>query len=102
MKDMAVLDIEQIFTSYDNPEGNADTERMIRTIKEEIIWLNEFSSLEKANEKIDRGIEIDYNKLYVHSELGYMSPEEFERLYENRISLEKKLLEGEYPGYGLV
>lgn len=37
MKDMATLGIEQIFTSYDNPKGNADTERMMRTIKEEII-----------------------------------------------------------------
>jgi len=81
MKDMATLEIEQIFTSYDNPKGNADTERMIRTIKEEVIWLNEFSSLEEAKEKIGKWIEIDYNKLYVHSGLGYMSPEEFERLY---------------------
>lgn len=36
MKDMANLEIEQIFASYDNPKGNADTERMIRTIKEEL------------------------------------------------------------------
>lgn len=90
MKDMATLGIEQtclpfrhrqIFTSYDNPKGNAETERMIRTIKEEIIWLNEFSSLEEAREKIARWIEVDYNKLYVHSQLGYISPEEFEQLY---------------------
>lgn len=92
MKDMATLGIEQIFTSYDNPKGNADTERMIRTIKEEIIWLNEFSSFEEAKEKIGKWIQIDYNKLYVHSELRYMSPEEFERLYEKRIYPEKRSL----------
>ena len=45
MKDMANLKIEQIFTSYNNPKGNADTERMMRTIKEEVLCLNEFSSL---------------------------------------------------------
>jgi len=45
MRDMRTLGIEQIFTSYDNPKGNADTERMIRTIKEEVVWVNEFSSL---------------------------------------------------------
>lgn len=50
MKEMATLEIEQIFTSYDNPKGNAETERMIRTIKEEILWLNEFSSLEEGKE----------------------------------------------------
>lgn len=81
MKDMATLGVEQIFTSYDNPKGNADTERMIRTIKEEVIWLNEFETLEEAKDKIGRWIEIDYNKNYVHSALGYQSPEEFEALY---------------------
>jgi len=83
MRDMATLDIEQIFTSYDNPKGNADTERMMRTIKEEIIWLNEFGSFEEAFEKIGKWIDEDYNKLYVHSELGYLSPEEFEARYES-------------------
>lgn len=81
MRDMRVLGIEQIFTSYDNPKGNADTERMMRTIKEEVIWLNEFSSFEEARNKIGKWIEVDYNKFYVHSELGYMSPEEYEALY---------------------
>ena len=47
MRDMATLGIEQIFTSYDNPKGNADTERVIRTIKEEVIWLNEFATLRR-------------------------------------------------------
>ncbi len=89
IKDTATLGIEQIFTSYDNPKGNADTERMIRTIKEEIIWLNEFGSYEEAKEKIGGWIENDYNKRYVHSELGYMSPEEFGELYLSRISLKE-------------
>jgi len=81
MKETANLEIEQIFTSYDNPKGNADTERVIRTIKEEVIWLNEFETLEQAKEKIGRWIEINYNQQYVHSSLGYMSPQEFEDLY---------------------
>lgn len=85
MRDMGTLGIEQIFTSYDNPKGNADTERMMRTIKEEIIWLNEFESFEEADELIGKWIEVDYNKLYVHSELGYLSPEEFEARYASEM-----------------
>lgn len=81
MRDMVTLGIKQIFTSYDNPKGNADTERVVRTIKEEVIWLNEFGTLEEAKETIGRWIGYDYNKLYVHSTLGYMSPEEFETAY---------------------
>ncbi len=89
MRDMATLWIEDIFTSYDNPKGNAETERMLRTIKEEIIWLNEFSNLEDAKQRIGQWIEIDYNKLYVHSGLGYISPEEFEELYLRQILLKE-------------
>jgi putative transposase len=62
---------------------------MLRTIKEKIIWLNEFSSLEEAKQRIGQWIAVDYNKLYVHSELGYISPEEFEELYLRQIFLKE-------------
>jgi putative transposase len=52
MRDMSDLEIEQIFTSYNNPKGNADTERMMRTVKEEVLWLNEFSSFQEAKESV--------------------------------------------------
>lgn len=80
IKSMALLDIEQIFTSYNNPRGNAETERMIRTIKEEVLWLEEFASFGEAKEKIGGWIEHDYNRLYPHSALGYRSPVEFEAM----------------------
>ncbi|WP_373920416.1 transposase [Thermodesulfovibrio sp. Kuro-1] len=81
IREMALLGIEQIFTSYDNPKGNAETERIMRTIKEELIWLNEFSNFEEARDRIREWITNDYNKLYVHSKLGYLSAEEFELKY---------------------
>ncbi len=65
MKDMTLLGIEQIFTSYNNPKGNAETERHIRTIKEEILWLNEFDTFEEAEQSITYWIEEFYNKKYV-------------------------------------
>ncbi len=64
-----------------NPKAMRTPERMMRTIKEEVIWLNEFGSFEEAQKRIGTRIENDYNKLYVHSERGYMSPEEYETLY---------------------
>jgi transposase InsO family protein len=81
IKEMAQLDITQIFTSYNNPKGNADTERVMRTIKEEVIWLNEFSSLIESKETIGHWIKQDYNQFYVHSALDYLSPIEFEEQY---------------------
>jgi len=73
MGEMALLGIRQIFTAYDNLKGNAEIERVMRTIKEELIWLNEFGSLEEARENIRNWIMNDYNKLYVHSSLEAFS-----------------------------
>ena len=84
IRDMATLGIKQIFTS----KGNGDTERVMRTIKQEVIWINEFGSVKEGEEKIGRWIEVDYNKLYVHSELGYISPEEYEGLYYRNLMAE--------------
>jgi transposase InsO family protein len=55
MKDMSVLGIEQIFTSCAFPKVNADTERVMRTIKEELIWLSEFNSFEEAKRESENG-----------------------------------------------
>ena len=44
MRACSTLGIQQAFTSYHNPKGNADTERVIRTLKEECLWLHEWTS----------------------------------------------------------
>ena len=86
MKATATLEIEQIYTSFNNPKGNADTERMMRTIKEELIWLNDFASFEQAKDALAHWTDNDYNKLYVHSALGYRSPEEFAKQFDEIIT----------------
>jgi transposase InsO family protein len=32
------MGLTQAFTSYNNPKGNADTKRLMRGVKEELIW----------------------------------------------------------------
>lgn len=76
----AEVEIEQIFTSYNNPKGNAETERFMRTIKEELLWLEEFESLDQAKEAIAAWVG-EYNRFYPHSALGYRSPLEYEEMY---------------------
>ncbi|GEM_PF-4317979 len=49
MRGCATLGITQAFTNYNYPNGNADAERTMRTIKEELFWLCEWSSLEHPN-----------------------------------------------------
>ena len=79
--------INQIFATFNNPKGNADTERVIRTIKEEVIWINEFETLEEAKEAMERFVRF-YNEEYCHSSLNYKSPSEFFKEWErNHIAI---------------
>ncbi len=80
----AGLGIKQAFTAYNNPKGNADTERMMRTLKEELCWLQEWQSVSQLKTALDTFVE-DFNEGYLHSALGYKTPNRFEREHlENR------------------
>jgi putative transposase len=78
LKTCSLLRIDPITTSYSNPKGNADTERFMRTFKEEKVWPFEYDTFELAVEAVRRFI-IFYNEEYPHSVLGYLSPVEFEQ-----------------------
>jgi len=83
MKSCSNLDIKQIFTSYNNPKGNADTERMIRTMKEELFWLREWQNERELSIELDRWVEY-YNKNYLHSAHVYRTPIQVEvEFYKN-------------------
>lgn len=88
MREVASLGIAQSFTSYCNPKGNADTERLIRTIKEELIWLREWSSVGELAQAMDEFVEY-FNANYLHSALGYQTPNGFEAEWfaNNQITL---------------
>jgi len=80
-----VLEIKQIFASYDNPKGNADTERVIRTMKEDLIWPNDFQTPFELQTALDKWVQ-DYNTDYPHSSLNYKTPSEFEKIYYKNLS----------------
>jgi transposase InsO family protein len=78
MQGCARLSVRQAFTCYNNPKGNADTERMMRTLKEELVWLSEWKGETDLADAVNRWIE-KYNETYLHSALGYQSPGRFEK-----------------------
>jgi len=80
MKACRDMEINQAFTSYNNPKGNADTERVFRTMKEELLWLREWTSPFALADALSGWIKY-YNKSYLHSALGYKSPIQFEEEY---------------------
>jgi hypothetical protein len=60
------MGIRQAFTSYSNPEGNADTERFLRTLKEGLVWSREWTSSATFFAALDRWIAY-YTATYLHS-----------------------------------
>jgi transposase InsO family protein len=65
--------------SKENPLQNAYAERLIRTLKEEEVNLNEYEDIEEARRRIGHFLEEVYMKKRVHSALGYLTPWEFEQ-----------------------
>ena len=80
MRACSSMGIKQVFTSYNNPKGNADTERMMRTLKEELLWLREWKNASELTEALDKWIG-GYNENYLHSALGYRPPNQVEEKY---------------------
>jgi len=63
------------------PTENPYAERVIRTIKEEEVYLNEYDHFADAYQRIGSFIEDVYQTKRIHSALGYLTPAEFEAMY---------------------
>lgn len=74
---LTTLGIHHVTTSFNNPKGNADTERFMRTFKEEAVWPCDYESFDTARSGTLAFFDF-YNWDYPHSSLGGMSPMDFE------------------------
>ena len=63
------------------PWDNGYAERLIRTLKEEEVHLNEYEDISNARARIGHFIGQVYNQKRPHSALGYLMPVEFEQQY---------------------
>jgi len=73
-----------------NPYDNASCESFMKTLKREEIYANKYDDLENLRANIEEFIEQYYNRLRLHSALGYRSPEEFEQRIEASGSAESR------------
>lgn len=68
------------------PTQNAYAERLMRTLKEEEVYLHEYLDFDDAYRHIARFVDDVYMNKRVHSALGYLPPAEFEANWRARAS----------------
>jgi putative transposase len=85
MRAFATLESHQALTSDNNPKGHVDTERCMRTLKEECLWLHEWTCPLALIRTLAAWSD-DYTEHYLHSALGYKTPRQVERDYDTRHS----------------
>lgn len=74
----STLKIQHAFTSDHHPTGKADTERVLRTLKDAGLGLQEWTSPVALIKALEVWITDDHEH-DLHSALGYQSPSPFER-----------------------
>ena len=61
------------------PWENGYAERLIRTLKEEEVHLNDYEDIHEARDRIEQFITQVSHQKRPHSALGYLTPVEFQR-----------------------
>jgi transposase InsO family protein len=78
----AVLAASQMVPSMSrpaNPYDNAACESFMKTLKQEEIYCNQYADFDQLSQHLEEFLGAYYNRLRLHSALGYRTPEEFER-----------------------
>ncbi len=70
------------FIQPGKPTQNGLIERLNGTLRKECLNLEWFESIPKFNEKIQEWWHV-YNAIRPHSSIGYITPDEFEKLNKN-------------------
>lgn len=85
MMNCSILGIKQIFTTWSNPKGNADTERVMRTIKEDIVWCYDWDHPFNFQIALTKWIS-NYNTDFPHQALNNMTPNQFYESFKEQIN----------------
>ena len=73
-------DIKCSMSRQGNCWDNAVAESFFHTLKEELVYQQRYKTRDDARQSIFEYIEVFYNQQRLHSSLGYMSPNQFERV----------------------
>ena len=62
------MSITPAFTSYNHTQVNADPEQVMRTMKKDLVWIQEWKSQVTFMEALEKWV-TRYNQKYLHSAL---------------------------------
>jgi len=60
------------------PDGNGCSERFIRTLKENLLWVRAFDTIEELQAALQK-FKNDYNEKWLIQRYGHRSPNQFRR-----------------------
>ena len=83
-KALALQNIISSMSSTGNCFDNAAMESFFSTLKMEHIYFKKYETRDQAKKSIFEYVEVFYNRKRRHSTLGYLSPEAFERKWEEQ------------------
>jgi putative transposase len=76
MMNCSLLGIKQLFTTCSNPKGNSDTERVLCTLKEDLVWTYDWDNPFAFAEELAHWVGC-YNTDYPHQTLNNMTPKQY-------------------------
>jgi putative transposase len=82
-KELRFLGIESSPAFVRAPEGNGCAERFIRTLKEQLLWVRSFRTVEELREALHEWVKI-YNESWLVERHGHRSPAEVRREHLRR------------------
>ena len=77
VKRLQKLNVQLSMAAVGEPRENGYAERLMRTIKEEEVYLSDYQDFTDAHQQLGRFLDDVYNCKRIHSALGYLTPLEF-------------------------
>lgn len=78
-EELSRLGIQCSMSRKGNCWDNAVSESFFASLKKELVYQTRYATREEARQSIFQWIEVFYNRVRLHSTLGYVSPEQFEQ-----------------------